>query len=437
MINKGIIKDLYYSDKKLTSRDYEQSRKMFLFEGMAGVSIYSLTTGAFLAGIGKYLGASDSINGIIGALPVLTCIIQIFSSMIFEKLPHRKFLIALLSFTFRFLLGLMFFIPSMKFGKNVNLIILIFIYGIAYSISAFLTPAASNLLVSLTPDNIRGKYLANKDAVSLTFSTIITIVLGKVLDVFRNKGNENIGFFIIGLFVIALAIMNFVALTKVKEPKIVESTEKIDLKRTLTMPLLNKNFRKVIYLSIIWNIALQIGGPFFSIYMVTGLKLDYAYIMMLGLISSMVRVFSAKYWGRVADNKSWTFATKLSLGMLALCHFLWMFAAGGIIYFLMPILNIIGGVAWAGLAIAMFNLQFVFAPSEGRTMYLGMNACIGGLIGFLTTLFASYLVKIFENKSIILLGISIGNMQMLFGMSAVLMVVCSIYVHVFMEYKEA
>ena len=173
-MSKNIIKRLYYSDKKLTPRDYEQSRRMFIFEGATGISVFSLTTGAYLAGFGKYLGASDSVNGIIGALPVLTCVIQMFSSMVFEKLPHRKFLISTLCFLFRFLLGLMFFIPLMGLGKTTNITLVILIYGLAYSISAIISPPVSNWLVNLTPINIRGKYLARKDAISLTFSTIIT-----------------------------------------------------------------------------------------------------------------------------------------------------------------------------------------------------------------------------------------------------------------------
>ena len=232
-MSKSILQHLYYSDKNLTLSDYEQSRRMFIFEGATAVSIFSLTTGAYLAGFGKYLGASDSVNGIIGALPVLTCVIQMFSSMVFEKLPHRKFLISILCFVFRFLLGLMFFIPLMKLGKTANITLVILIYGLAYSISAIISPPVSNWLVNLTPINIRGNYLARKDAISLTFSTIITICLGKILDVFRNNNNEKIGFLIVGLSVIVLAVANFVSLSKVKEPENLINNEKIDLKMSL------------------------------------------------------------------------------------------------------------------------------------------------------------------------------------------------------------
>ena len=435
-MSKSILQHLYYSDKNLTLSDYEQSRRMFIFEGATAVSIFSLTTGAYLAGFGKYLGASDSVNGIIGALPVLTCVIQMFSSMVFEKLPHRKFLICISCFLFRFLLGLMFFIPLMNLGKTANITLVILIYGLAYSISAIISPPAANWLVNLTPINIRGKYLARKDAISLAFSTIITICLGKILDILRNNNNEKIGFLVVGISVIVLAVANFVSLSKVKEQKNLINSGKIDLKLSLVEPLRNITFRKVIYLSIFWNIALQIGGPFFSIYMVTGLKLSYSYIMVLGLIASVVRIFVAKYWGKMADNKSWTFTTKISLVVLALCHFLWMLASGPIIYFLLPIIHVIAGVAWSGLAISMFNLQFMFSPIEGRMMYLGMNASIGGIVGFITTLFASYLVNIFEGTHFYLLGISIGNVQMLFGLSSVLLVGCFLYVHKFMNYEQ-
>jgi len=222
----------------------------------------------------------------------------------------------------------------------------------------------------------------------------------------------------------------------VKEEKNLINNEKIDLKMSLVEPLRNKAFRKVICLSIFWNIALQIGGPYFAIYMITGLKLSYSYIMVLSLLASVVRIFVVKYWGKLADNKSWTFTTKISLAVLALCHFLWMLASGSMIYFILPMIHIIAGVAWSGLAISMFNLQFMFSPIEGRMMYLGMNASIGGIVGFITALFASYLVNIFQGTHFYLLGISIGNMQILFGLSSVLLVGCFLYVHKFMKYKK-
>jgi MFS family permease len=431
----SIIKK-HYSNGNLSEKDYSKGRNVFLIEGGSGTGIFSLTTGAFLAGFANYLGVSNSLSGIICAIPSLVCVIQIFSSILFEQLSHRKFIVSAISFLAKLILGIMFFIPILALGKTGNAILLAIIYGVAYGLTGFIAPPLSNWIVDLTPNNIRGRYLAKKDGVSLIASTIITIILGKMLDLFKSDGRQTLGFIFIGITVIILAIINFLALSSIKEPKVKISTTKLDLKTAIIEPFKNKAFKKVLVLSAIWNIAFQIGAPFFAIYMVTELKLDYAYIMIWSMIGAVVRVLATQLWGKMADSKSWTIVTKLALAVLALNHITWLFLSADLKSVLFPVVNIIGSIAWGGLPIAMFNIQFVFAPKEGRTMYLGMNAAFGGIIGFLTAILGSTIVSAIKANTISIFGISIGAMQMLFGMSGILILFCAVYVHYVMEHEE-
>jgi hypothetical protein len=430
------IKQVYFDETQLTYKDYEKSRNYFLYEGSAAVGIFSLTSGAFLAGFANYMGASDQFNGIIAAIPALAGIIQIFSSIVFEKLKHRKFLISISSFAFRLLLGIMFFIPIFIQGSLARLISLAGMYGFAYLIASFISPPASNWMVDLTPDDMRGRYFAKKDAYSLAFVTVLTLVMGKVVDIFRMYNNEFGGFISIAVVVLILTCVDFYFMSKVKEPIEHKVDMTISVKNTFFVPLKNKGFRKVIILFIIWNIAFQIGGPFFSVYMVTGLKLNYTYIMIVGVVSSLSRVFSAKPWGKLADHKSWFFVTKLSIGLLAITHASWFFVNSITMWILIPLLNVIAGVAWCGINIALFNIQFLFAPKEGRTMYLGANAAIGGVIGFISTIIGSYLIELFKNYNTHIGVFSISNMQYIFAISGVLLLVCVLYVNFFMKARE-
>lgn len=430
------IQQVYYDKTPLTHKDYEKSRYYFLYEGSAATGIFALTSGAFLAGFANYMGASDEFNGVIAAIPALAGVIQIFSSIVFERMQHRKFLISILCLTFRILLGVMFFIPVFIQGSIPRLISLAGMYGLAYLIASFISPPASNWMVDLTPDHMRGRYFAKKDAYSLAFVTILTLVMGKVLDIFRIYNNEFGGFIFIAAIVLLLTCLNFYFISNVKEPLIHKVDMTIRVKDTFLVPLKNKEFRKVIILFVLWNIALQIGGPFFSVYMVTGLKLNYTYIMMVGVVSSLTRVFSAKHWGKLADHRSWIYVTKLSIGLLAITHISWFFVNSITMWILIPLLNVIGGVAWCGVSIALFNIQFLFAPKEARTMYLGANAAIGGVIGFTSTIFGSYLIQVFKNYDLHIGNFSISNMQYIFAISGMLLLVCVLYVHFFMKMSE-
>jgi hypothetical protein len=230
-----------------------------------------------------------------------------------------------------------------------------------------------------------------------------------------------------------LACANFSFLSVVKEPTQNRKKSNINLKTVLTMALNNKGFRKVIILSVLWNIALQIGGPFFAVYQVTGLKLSYSYIMIMGVISSLVRVFIAKTWGSLADKKSWFFTTKSSAAILGIVHIIWTFVDVNTAFILVPLLSIAGGLAWSGLAISMFNIQFVYAPQEGRTAYLGTSAALGGVAGFISTFIGSRVVSYLKGFSFKLFGINIGNMQVVFLLSGILILITALYVQQSME----
>ena len=185
-----------------------------------------------------------------------------------------------------------------------------------------------------------------------------------------------------------------------------------------------------------WNIGLQIGGPFFSIYMVTGLKLDYTYIMILGVLTSFVRVFAAKYWGRLANRKSWFFTTQLSITLLAIGHISWFFIDHRTAYFIFPLINILGGIAWSGVNLSLFNIQFVMAPEEGRTMYLGASSTLGGVAGFISTLIGSVIVSLFKDVTVDFAGFHFVNMHIVFALSGIILFITALYVHLCISRRE-
>jgi Na+/melibiose symporter-like transporter len=429
MTFRSFIQNIYFSKTPLKPEDYEISRRFFLFEGSSAMGIFALTSGAFLAGFANYMGANDEFNGIIAAIPVLAGVVQILSSFVFEKIEQRKFLISILCLFFRSMLGLIMFIPLIATDATTRLLLLGGGYGVAYLIASFIIPPASNWIVDLTPEYIRGKYLAQKDAYSLAFLTIITILMGRVLDIFRQNGNEYGGFVVIGIVVFLLAIINFYCLSSAKEPIPVKNGTPVRLKDVLLIPLKNIRFRKIIVLFILWNAGLQVAGPFFAVYMVTGLKISYTYIMAMGVISSVIRVILAPYWGKLADQKSWFFSTKASVGILAITHFMWFFVNSRTAWLMIPVVHILGGIAWAGINISLFNIQFVFAPREGRTMYLASNAAVGGLVGFVSTLAGSAILRILEEYRFSIVAFSVSNMQIIFALSGLVLGACSLFVH--------
>ncbi|MBC7765665.1 MAG: MFS transporter [Hyphomonadaceae bacterium] len=419
----------YYRSKPENEKDYSKSRSLFLYEGCAAMGIFTLTSGAFIAGYAKFLGASDTFNGIIGALPALVAAIQIFGAMYFEKVERRKLVISVLALVHRFLFGCMFFIPFLTDNPVMRLVLLAAFYGLAHMIGAFIASAAASWLVDLVPQFLRGKYFAARDASNLAFMTVMNIVLGYVLDVTRKQGNEFSGFLWIAAVVFILMLINFILLSSVKEPLIKTSEERLQLKYILTQPFKEKDFRKVIWLFIFWNVSFQLAAPFFAVYLVSGLQMDYTTIMVVGFIANVFRVIATPFWGKLADKWGWAFTTKVSMGFLGTVHACWFFMDTTTAWWSFPVLSIASGIAWGSIGISLFNIQFVYAPKKDRTMYLSMASALGGIIGFASALISSFFVGIIGSHPIPIFAFTTSSMQWVFLVSGILTVLTAYFVH--------
>lgn len=432
----SFLRNTYFSETPLSEKDYVRSRNFSILEGCTARTVFNLTSGAFLAGFASYLGADDSFNGIIGALPVLAGVIQLFSPIFFEKMEKRKLTVTVLNFLHRFLLGLMVFIPFIAAGRTSRLLLLAGIYFLAYLALSFASPASSGMLIDLTPDNIRGRYFGVRESYLLAVGIVITLVMGAIMDVYKDNGNQYGGFIVMFSLVLLLSFGNFFSWSRIKEPHIKRKKMDLDLRQVVTLPLKDKGFRKIVLLFILYNVGLQIGGPFFSVYMVTGLKLNYTYIMIMSMLGTLTNVLLVRIWGRVADKKSWIIVIKFSILLLGMTHFLWFFVNSSTTYILVPFLHIMGGAAWAGIGISTFNIQFIFSPEEGRTVYIGFNAALGGLMGFVGTLAGSALLIFFSRFNFDLSGFTFGGMQIILSTSGVLLALCAGYIHFFIKQSD-
>lgn len=111
LLLKEKVSRTFFSGTTMTEADFTKGRRLFIAEGCCANGIVTLTTGAFLSGYANSLGATDSINGIIGSIPVLLCTLQMFSSILLESLCRKKCLISsFFLFIHRLLLASVFFL---------------------------------------------------------------------------------------------------------------------------------------------------------------------------------------------------------------------------------------------------------------------------------------------------------------------------------------
>jgi len=423
------------SDKNHPSvKDLQNNRLLMIIEGASAKIIFNLTTGAFLVGLLKYMGASDKICGYILATPVLAAIIQVLSPIVLEGLEYRKRIILAGAMVHRLLLSSMIVILLLPLAAQLKLLLTGIIFFISNLANSFVTPAISNMYISFVPQSIRGRYFGLRESYLLLSATIVTLILGRVLDGFTAAGKETSGHIVVYMVVFIFTVVNNICFFLMKEVPLAHSASKIKLSEVLTLPLKDKVFSRYFAMLIIYNFSIQIAGAFYSVYLKSDLGMNYTVITTLSLINAVFYIYSARLWGRFADKNGWATTSMITIGILGIGHFTWFMAFEGspLVLPLLFIAHIVCGIAWAGINVSLFNLQFDFTPDEKRIVYIGFSAAVSSFIGWIASLIGSQLVGLFESEKIQIGSMLINIKQILFLSSSLLLLVCALYIGIFM-----
>ncbi|MGL6173422.1 MAG: MFS transporter [Cellulosilyticaceae bacterium] len=454
----GKLRRQFFMQIPESDLDYHQSLKWFVLDGAMATTIGLLAGGAFLASLLKALGISETLNGIITSMASLVCIAQVFGVYLAKRMKKIKLFVCAFALIHRLIFSSLFFIPFLNLGFSTKIVLFIIMYLSAHILGQIIGPAAGNWISSLIITK-RGSYFAKRDIIMVIVSVLVSLVAGQIFDYFQTSSNSNLSFLFVGFMMLIFTLVNFIALTMIKEPKfsfissnnlemhgtLVKkrvSTEILHQKHetfidTFTKVISDKQFRKVIILTLLWQSAFFFSTPYFGIYQVSDLNLSYTYLMAMGFVGNILRIIVAPKCGKIADKKSWSLVLKFCISLLALDFLINTFTVPSNAHLFFAIFSIISGVAWAGIGPGMFSIQLDFSPSGDRTEYLGINAAIMGTCGFLSSLVGGSILQFILNHNNSLFGIQLYGQQVLSFISGILLFVLVLYIHFGIEKNQS
>ncbi|WP_097014048.1 MFS transporter [Anaerocolumna aminovalerica] len=418
---KRIFRQIYFNSNELTEEEYKRGQKKLILSGLTANMISLLTTGTFLVGYLSYLGASERYIAIIGAIPQLGCILQMFSPYIFEKLKHRKLLICICCFLFRFSVGTIIFVPYVLHKKVSQLMVIMIIYSFAYLAAGFVTPGLNNWNMSITPVRGRGRFLAIKDITSMFGVAAASLMIGRMLDYYKVNNKYLTGFTIIFLLALVISILDFMLLSGIGEPINIQQVHNSSLFQMISRPLKDLHFRKVIFFLSIWYFAIHFSVSFISIYMVNSLELSYSFISVVGVLGNIFGMVSIYLWGSLADKTSWNFLLKTSGIIIAFCYMGWAFVTVNNALILVPVFQILLTGSNGAFNMAAVNIQYAYGPESGKTAYLGVTQSIAYVTGFFGGILGAAASQLLKNLRIEWKVVSIGNIQILFLITSLIL----------------
>ena len=395
---------------------YRKDQKYFVLEGITGNLCGVLTAGVYLSGYALFLGASESLAGILVAMPMGMSVVQLFSAIYFSNKRRRKKTIVALVAVFRTLMPLTVLIPLVvprEWWVPVHVVLVTLAFG---SMASFL-PGLNNWVVSLVPIRIRGRFFAHRERVFQTVALCTSLLIGALVDAL---GRGYAAF--VAVFAVA-AIAGFGNLwvdAHMQEPPVALPEKRVSVWRQFGPMLRDKMFMNFVGIWMIWCFGFWIAWPFLTIYMINGLKLSYTFISIQNLSQMFTLVLTISLWGRVADKHSWDRELKYACFMFAAAMLLWVFVSSSTYLLLIPI-SMLMGFGLGGVNIGSFNSVAQLAPEASRTLYMGFHAALTGLCGFAGTVLGGLLSAWYASWLPSVPWLPLSHMQLLFVTSAVML----------------
>jgi MFS family permease len=382
-------------------------------------AVYSaVTTGAYSTGFALYLGASNSLIGLLSAAPSWGQLLQFVSPVLIERLKQRKPL-CLLAYTIGYAMWLpIALIPFLLWGpfRPWAMILLVALSGLCLALAQ---PASTSWLTDLVPPEARARFVSRQQSIVAGVGLAASLAAGRYLDAFPPAWR---GVAFLSLFVIAVlfAISAIFAWARVPEPpKAVSETGPV--LEFLALPFRNRNFLSLTLFIASRTMAVMIAAPFFMVFMLKQLGLPYAQVAIFSALATIAMMATNPLWGYLAGKFGYRPIFQMGAGGLCIVPLVWVFVTPGNHWFVISAVQVWAGVMSAGVILGQFNLVIKMAPSENRSVYLGAHSAIVNAAVMLGSMLGGVLADLFARSGPFeLFHRPLSNLQCVFLVSSTL-----------------
>ena len=423
--------------------DLEKSLRNSIIDGLYAQSMSTLTAGLFLTGFVMALGGNSSHIGAASAVPLITNVFQLLASYLIEKTGMRKSICIRACFIAR---GLWLAFAAMPLiymwggvsGENLIWTAVLFYFLINVA-SAFAGITWLSWMKDLVPPERRGKYFGLRSAATSSAGLIVGLGFGRFLDIMKGYGENYYlcGFFILFTTAFGFGMASTYYLKKVEEPERPASADARSFTAFISMlslPFKNRNFRKVMYINILWTFFCQIGSPFFTLFMLRDLKISFTMMAIYDMVNIVANISMFSVWGRLTDHFGNKPILLLTTFFAAALPLIMVFANTSNSWLLIPLFQFSTGLVWSGISLSTSNIFLKLAPSEHGSVYLSLNSALNGLVASLGPVLGGFMAyKMKDLKLMVDLGYSwlpaasgmrftqtVVNLQFIFIISVIL-----------------
>ncbi|UCH14760.1 MAG: MFS transporter [Bacteroidales bacterium] len=388
---------------KLNESDIKKGLRYVIRDGIASQILVTLTGGTFMVAFALKLGASNSVIGLLAAIPPLAQIIQLPSVYLIQKVKNRRAITTFAAMTGRIFFFLIALIPVLFKSTLAQGALFVFLL-LSSAFAAVATCSWNSWMRDLIPQDNLGNFVSKKMSIAMLTGVFFSIAGGFFIDYWIQwfPENEIFGFSILFITGFFAGEAGAYFISSIPEPQL--KVTSMNIFKVITVPFKDANFRNLVKFTATWSFTMNIVAPFFTVYLLKMLHYEMSFVIILSVISQIFNLMFLRIWGRISDK----FSNKSVLGVCAtiyiLCVLAWTFTTVPDIHsFTRPLIIIIHvfmGIAISGITLGQSNIGLKLAPQGQATSFLAANTFIISITAGLAPILGGYFADFFEVRSL-------------------------------------
>ena len=415
---------------KFNSPSYKRSRQAYVWECAFEYFVAILVSGSFLTtALKEGLGMNDSLIGIISSFISLSFLFQIFSVFLIRKVTNTKRFCILFHSIGQLLFTSIFLVPTLPFENPVlKQTIVIVCILLSYFGNYFVTTLLYRWANSFVDPGKRGSFSAGKQMVSLITGMVVSLVGGIVFDKFVDEGTPNRAFIFAAICIFIFSVVDTVCLFLINKDTKDVKKEVVPMRTVLSNTLGNKNFRSIVVLQILYQVAHYISIGFFGTYNLYTLGYTNTEIQIVVAVGHMVWFGLSKPMGRFSDKYSFAKGFEFATVFLIAAFLAYSFATPTTAFFYV-VYYMLNSCASAGSGVNLNNIAYSYVDSRFFAEATAIKNAIGGICGFCASLLGARILAVVQANGNTVFGLPIYGQQLLAFISAIIYVITLLYTH--------
>lgn len=370
---------------KRLAPEIQKSLKACYREGIAA-SVMMGVIDYYMIPLALFLGASTQQIGFLVAIPNLVSALSQFMAVRAVKLAGSRLRLLVGGIGVQAMLMLpLAFIGLRNFPYRVELLIVLTTFF--RLLGTLIGPAWGSLVSDYLPENLRGNYLGYRSRAS-GLAGIVGISFWGLLLYLLKKISSAWAFSALFAGATFFRMVSFYYMRKMTDLPMHHTRE-----HDFTFWMFIRRFRESNFVKFIFYVAgitfaTQMAVPYFSVYMLRDMKLNYLMYMGVHLSSVLTGLISFPIWGKHADVVGNAHILKITSFFLPILPLLWIAAPNGPC---LALVEMFGGFVWGGFNLCSANFIYDAVSPQKRVRCLGYFNLITGAAVFAGASIGGYL----------------------------------------------